>query len=65
MEIDFEVGDGAIINNEVIGHCDWSTFFHVFNLAVIAFADGLVVKGAIRAFGDAFVTEFFGNNNGN
>ena len=62
LEIGFEVGDGAIIDDKIIGHSDRTAFFHMFDFAVITFTDGLGIKGAIGAFGNTLIAEFLGND---
>ncbi len=47
--------DGAVVKNVIVGGGDRATFFEVFDFGDIAFTDGLSIKGAIWALGDAFV----------
>lgn len=68
MEDGFELGleffDRAIVENVVIGGSDGATFFEVFDFADVAFADFGAVEGAFGAFGDAFVAQRFGGDDG-
>ncbi len=49
------IGDGAVVENVIIGGGDGATFFQVFDFAEVAFADGSGVEGTFGAFGDAGV----------
>ena len=64
FDMDLEVFDGTIIENEIVSHGDGAAFFHFFDFAVVALADGLSVKGAVGALRDAFITHSFRDNNG-
>lgn len=64
MELIFELVDGTIVENEIIGSGDWATFFEVFDFGLIAMIESGSVKGAVGAFGGPFVAERFRNDDG-
>lgn len=47
--------DGAVVEDVIVSGGDRTTFFEVFDFGDIAFTNGLGVKGAIGALGDAFI----------
>jgi len=55
LEMGLGILDGTVVEDVIVGSGDRTTFFEVFDLGDIAFTDGLGVKGAIGALGDAFV----------
>ncbi len=64
VELIFEVGDAFVVDDVMIGDGDGAAFFHFFDFAVVAFADGVSVKGALGTFGDAFIAEGFRGDDG-
>ncbi len=56
--------DSAVVENEIVGGGDGAAFFEILDLADVAFADFGGVKGALRAFGDAFVAKLLGSDDG-
>ncbi len=64
FDMALEIFDGAVVEDEIVSHGDGAAFFHFFDFAVVALADGLSVKGAVGALRDAFITHSFRDNNG-
>ncbi len=64
METRLELVDVAVVDDEVIGHSDWTAFFHVFDFAIVAVTDCVRVEGSIRALCDTSIAEFFRGNDG-
>lgn len=64
IELLIEVGNGAIVHEEVVGSDDGAAFFEIFDLAMVAFADFLGVKGPLWADGDALVAQSFRSDHG-
>lgn len=64
FELLVELGDSAVIHEEIIGSNDGAAFFEVFDFAVVAFADLLSVKRAFGSAGDTLIAQGFGRDNG-
>lgn len=57
FELGFGICNSTVVMDVVVGSGDRAAFFDIFDFVIIAFFGSLAVKGADRAFGEAFVAE--------